>query len=81
MVIIMVRSSRENAMLSTVKPLRRLLRNAFLTMKVALVIATSLSDVAEAIHNIYLRGVVRRNRRAQQPHHAGNHDCQQNASD
>src|SRR6266850_1263964 len=38
MVIIMVRSSRENAMLSAVRALRRLLRKAFLATKWASVI-------------------------------------------
>src|SRR5579872_2490915 len=64
MQIINVSRSREKLMLSMVNRLRRLLRNVLRAMKLPSVISSS--DVAKAIHDIDLRGVIRRQSRAQQ---------------
>src|SRR5579863_3334525 len=68
MQIISVSKSREKLMLIKVNTLRRLLRKALRTMKPPRVMKTS-SDVAQSVHDIYLRSVVRGQRGAQQPHH------------
>src|SRR5579871_1610162 len=68
MQIINVSNSNEKPMLTTVSMLRRLLRNALRTTKLPSVIQSP--DVAEPIHNVHLRCVIRRQRRAEQSHQA-----------
>src|SRR5579872_4672907 len=73
MQIISVSNSSEKLMLTRVSRLRRLLRNALRTTKLPSVITSSCvtsSDVAESIHYVYFRSVVRRQRGAQQSHNS-----------
>src|SRR5438105_6973099 len=67
MQIIIVNNSSEKLMLTMVSRLRRLMRNALRTMKLPSVITSS--EVAESVHDVDLRSVIRRNRRTEQPYH------------
>src|ERR1035437_8089193 len=75
MQIISVSNSSEKLMLIIVSRLRRLLRNVLRTTKLPSVIASS--DVAESVHDVYLRSMIGRQRRAEEPHQPrsqqGNH--------
>src|SRR5580698_2145412 len=80
MQIISVSNSSEKLMLTMVSRLRRLLRNALRTTKLPSVMISSYltsSDVAQPIHNVDLRSVIRRYRRAQQSHHSGRQQRQE----
>src|ERR1017187_818283 len=69
MQIIRVSNSSEKLMLIMVSRLRRLFRNVLRTTKLPNVIPSP--DMPEAVHDVYLRSGVRRQRRAQQSHQPG----------